>query len=79
MMTLCWILFPQGVCQLQQSDEDEEEYLHRRIDIRCLTLTLSQRVIVTALKTLTQHSIDSVYRQEASSHMFMEGIKMYDV
>lgn len=24
----------QGVCQLQQSDEDEEEYLHRRIDIR---------------------------------------------
>uniref|UniRef100_A0A8C4EBQ1 DNA polymerase n=1 Tax=Dicentrarchus labrax TaxID=13489 RepID=A0A8C4EBQ1_DICLA len=25
-----------GVCQLQQSDEDEEEYLHRRIDIRLI-------------------------------------------
>lgn len=30
----------QGVCQLQQSDEDEEEYLHRRIDIRCPTILL---------------------------------------
>lgn len=49
--TLCWILFPQGVCQLQQSDEDEEESLHRRIDIRCHTLTLSQLVVVTALNT----------------------------
>uniref|UniRef100_A0A667Y8H8 DNA polymerase n=1 Tax=Myripristis murdjan TaxID=586833 RepID=A0A667Y8H8_9TELE len=25
-----------GVCQLQQSDEDEEEFLHRRIDIRLI-------------------------------------------
>uniref|UniRef100_A0A8C8FWN0 DNA polymerase n=1 Tax=Oncorhynchus tshawytscha TaxID=74940 RepID=A0A8C8FWN0_ONCTS len=25
-----------GVCQLQQKDEDEEEYLHRRIDIRLI-------------------------------------------
>ncbi|KAK6313295.1 hypothetical protein J4Q44_G00166420 [Coregonus suidteri] len=25
-----------GVCQLQQNDEDEEEYLHRRIDIRLI-------------------------------------------
>uniref|UniRef100_A0A8C6WJP2 DNA polymerase n=1 Tax=Neogobius melanostomus TaxID=47308 RepID=A0A8C6WJP2_9GOBI len=25
-----------GVCQLQRSDEDEDEYLHRRIDIRWL-------------------------------------------
>uniref|UniRef100_A0A7N6ASQ4 DNA polymerase n=1 Tax=Anabas testudineus TaxID=64144 RepID=A0A7N6ASQ4_ANATE len=25
-----------GVCQLQQSDEDEDEYLHRRIDIRLI-------------------------------------------
>uniref|UniRef100_A0A3B4X7F3 DNA polymerase n=1 Tax=Seriola lalandi dorsalis TaxID=1841481 RepID=A0A3B4X7F3_SERLL len=25
-----------GVCQLQPSDEDEEEYLHRRIDIRLI-------------------------------------------
>uniref|UniRef100_A0A8C5G8U8 DNA polymerase n=1 Tax=Gouania willdenowi TaxID=441366 RepID=A0A8C5G8U8_GOUWI len=25
-----------GVCQLQQSDEDEEEYIHRRIDIRLI-------------------------------------------
>uniref|UniRef100_A0AAQ4RPG3 DNA polymerase n=1 Tax=Gasterosteus aculeatus aculeatus TaxID=481459 RepID=A0AAQ4RPG3_GASAC len=25
-----------GVCQLQRSDEDEEEYLHRRIDIRLI-------------------------------------------
>ncbi|KAG7239234.1 hypothetical protein INR49_029886 [Caranx melampygus] len=25
-----------GVCQLQQDDEDEEEYLHRRIDIRLI-------------------------------------------
>uniref|UniRef100_A0A3Q1EIA0 DNA polymerase n=1 Tax=Acanthochromis polyacanthus TaxID=80966 RepID=A0A3Q1EIA0_9TELE len=25
-----------GVCQLQQGDEDEEEYLHRRIDIRLI-------------------------------------------
>lgn len=61
-MTLCWILFPQGVCQLQQSDEDEEEYLHRRIDIRCHTL--SQPVVVTVLNTLTHHSVHSIYRQE---------------
>ncbi|XP_055080095.1 LOW QUALITY PROTEIN: DNA polymerase beta [Periophthalmus magnuspinnatus] len=25
-----------GVCQLEQSDEDDEEYLHRRIDIRLI-------------------------------------------
>lgn len=25
-----------GVCQLQRSDEDEDEYLHRRIDIRLI-------------------------------------------
>uniref|UniRef100_A0A674MNN8 DNA polymerase n=1 Tax=Takifugu rubripes TaxID=31033 RepID=A0A674MNN8_TAKRU len=25
-----------GVCQLQESDDDEEEYLHRRIDIRLI-------------------------------------------
>uniref|UniRef100_A0A3P9BTT7 DNA polymerase n=2 Tax=Haplochromini TaxID=319058 RepID=A0A3P9BTT7_9CICH len=25
-----------GVCQLQQNDEDDEEYLHRRIDIRLI-------------------------------------------
>lgn len=25
-----------GVCQLQQNDEGEEEYLHRRIDIRLI-------------------------------------------
>lgn len=31
------IMFCQGVCQLQESDDDEEEYLHRRIDIRYLS------------------------------------------
>ncbi len=32
--------FAQGVCQLQKEEEDEEESLHRRIDIRFMIISI---------------------------------------